>query len=205
MYLALGELHLHLHRIISFDGISSSVNIRHCHHSCSRLSCDSSLRSRRRNFSVSYSLTRVPTSTRQLTCLGGRGTNACMYGGIRNHVSNGFLPGVVWANLSLPESFHTALWSGVLCTVHGRSCVGNSQRRLFVATFGSALSVFDLHHPIQGMPCTVFQRFRTRNSEKRYLAAAFDSAFSVLDVDHPLRCVLCTVLPSYSTCNSERR
>ena len=71
-----------------------------------------------------------------------------MYGDTRNYVSNGFLPGVVWVNLSLPESFDTALWSGVLCTVLCRSCVGNSQRRLFVAPFGSALSVFDLNHPV---------------------------------------------------------
>ena len=42
-----------------------------------------------------------------------------MYGDTRNYVSNGFLPGVVWANLSLPESFDAALWSGVLCTVLG--------------------------------------------------------------------------------------
>ena len=92
------------------------VNIRHSYPSCSRLSCDSSLRRRRRNFWVSYSLTRVPASTRRPTCLGGRRTNACMFGDTQNCVSKGFLPGVVWANLSLLILRHRIV---VCCAVHG--------------------------------------------------------------------------------------
>ena len=32
-----------------------------------------------------------------------------MFDDTRNYVSNGFLPGVVWVNLSLPESLDTAM------------------------------------------------------------------------------------------------
>ena len=63
-----------------------------------------------------------------------------MFDDTRNYVNNGFLPGVVWANLSPPESFDTALKSGVLCTVLRRSCVGHSERRLLASPFGSAFS-----------------------------------------------------------------
>ena len=56
---------------------------------------------------------------------------------------------------------------GVLCTVLRCSCVGHSEQRLLTATFGFALSAFDLHHPVQGVPCTVSRRFRTCNFERR--------------------------------------
>ena len=104
-----GKLHLRLHRRISFDGKFLPVDIRHSHRFCSGLSCDSSLRHRRRNIWVSYSLMRVRANTRRLACLGGRRMNGRMFGATRNCVANAFLPEVVWANLSVPVLFDTEL------------------------------------------------------------------------------------------------
>ena len=96
--------HLHLETIRQI-----MTSPRHSHRSCSRLSCDSSLRHRRRNIWVSCSFMRAPANTRQLACLGGRRMNGCMLGATRNYVTNGFLPGVVWANLSVDVLFDTEL------------------------------------------------------------------------------------------------
>ena len=67
---------------------------------------------------MSLSLTRVAANTRRVTFLVRRRINSCCtFGATRNDVTNGFFPGVVWAKLSLPASFDTALDSGVLRTV----------------------------------------------------------------------------------------
>ncbi|CAN0378237.1 unnamed protein product, partial [Ascophyllum nodosum] len=118
--------------------------IRHSHCSCSRLSCDSSLRRRRRYFWVSYSLTRVSANTRRVACLRRRKKNGYVFGATRNYVTNGFLPGVVWANLSLPVSFDAAFNSGVLSTVLRRFCSCHSERRFLAAASGSELSAADV-------------------------------------------------------------
>ena len=97
-----GKVHLRLHRRILFDGKVLPVDIRHSHRFCSGLSCDGSLRYRRRNSWVLYSLMRVRDDARRLACLGGRRMDGRMFGATRNCVTNAFLPEVEWANLSVP-------------------------------------------------------------------------------------------------------
>ena len=200
-----GALHLRLNRKISFDGKLLPVDIRHSLRSSSRLSRSSSLRSRRRNFLVSNSLTRAPATTPRRACIGGMRVKGYVFNVIQNHVPFGFLPRVLWANLSLLESFDTVFWSDVLCSVLRRYCVAHSKRRLLVALPGSALCATRVDHHIWGVLRAVLHRFRTYIFERRLLAGAFDPELvSAHDDDHPVRCMLRTILQTFFTCHSEQ-
>ena len=181
-----------------------NVDIWHSHRSSSRLSCDSSVRGRRRNIWVSCSFMRGPATTRRRACLGEKRMNRCIFVATLNYVTNGFLPAVVWVNLSFPVFYHSAVQPGVLSTVLRRSYVGHCERRLLASTFGCDNPAAGVDYPVSSKRCTVLHRLRICPSKLRLPATAFGSSLSVIGVDHPFRGVLCTILHLFRTCHSIR-
>ena len=100
-----------------------------------------------------------------------------MFSAIRIYVTNGFLPGMAWANLFLRISFDVAFQSGVQRTV--LCCFGtcHSQRRLLVVALRSALYGVDIHHPVRSVLRTVLHRFRTCNPKRRPPLSLSDESF----------------------------